>query len=281
MNKRPSKYFRSNRFIVNGENLISSKGLSNLNQFCDKKELTNNYIGTDQKIIDGNKWRFHNWVDELEKSDDVLETYANRVETILSTIDRHMDRTGIIKVLPQMTCCDLACSVGFVSIHFTNMGVKNIDCYDINLQELDRFQKCAVKLNLDKFRFFHLDLSHPFWSNVIPKYDLVFCLGIMYHMENPLLFMKNLYEITNKYCYLETDSLPSDGNKSEIELYKSGVTIDKNNVQYVLEQRPSFDAVIDLALASGFKSIKWLKPVGDDKTGYYGQKIKSVFFLRK
>jgi SAM-dependent methyltransferase len=251
---------------------------------CVIEELPNPYYGKSPVLSDGELWRHHDWCQELIDNNQFHETYAYRVETILATIDNHMRSSGIMSKLPDMTVCDLACSVGFTSIKCIRDGAKQVDAFDINMNELERFQKAAASLWIHQVRFLHADLEHPLWSLAVGTYQLVFCLGILYHTESPLLFMRNLYRTTGKYCYLETDSYPlmwPDGNRAVVNLERSGVTLRPGQVRYVLEQRPSHEAVVELAMTAGFTSIEHLPPVGEDKTGYYTTGVKSVFFLRK
>jgi hypothetical protein len=41
----------------------------------------------------------------------------------------------------------------------------------------------------------------------VGEFDLVFCAGVLYHLENPLLDLKRIRSVTREQLILETDSL--------------------------------------------------------------------------
>ena len=48
------------------------------------------------------------------------------------------------------------------------------------------------------------DFDEEITAEKLGKWDVVLCLGILYHMKYPFKFIKNLYDITNEFLLLET-----------------------------------------------------------------------------
>jgi len=125
-------------------------------------------------------------------------------------------------------------------------------------------------------------------------YPFVFALGIVYHVENPLLFTRNLYEISGDVCVIESDTpIFKETNRFRgngvVYLNKDQVTIEAGDVRKFAEFRPDREALIDMMLTSGFQSVEVLEPKPDDIAAYeasgdrshYATGEKSVLFCRK
>jgi FkbM family methyltransferase len=123
---------------------------------------------------------------------------AARAETI-----RHV--VGKLKpVLRLETALDAGCGVGFFSqtLEECGLSVCGFDGREENILEARK-------------RFPHL----PFETadiqdrNILElgRFDFVLCCGLIYHLENPLLAMRNLRALTGKCLLLESMCIPGDG----------------------------------------------------------------------
>lgn len=241
------------------------------------------------KILSGSGWRWHHDIEQLKSSDLLYTAYVDRVETLLCMIDTALDTEGLTDQLDNMIAADIAAAEGFVGIHYLAKGLKQIDSFELNRAQIQRCQMVQRLKQLDedadfsKFFMYRLDLESPNWSTVLAKsYDLVFCLGIVYHMENPMIFLRNIYEITGNLCIVESDTplLP----KTDLGILKqldSQVTLEQGNVRYILEQRPNRKALIDMLLAVGFSSVRTIPCPSDASCRYLRTGTKSVLVARK
>jgi hypothetical protein len=114
------------------------------------------------------------------------------------------------------------------------------------------------------------------------SYDLVFCLGIVYHMENPFRFLRNVAAITapGGVCIFESDT-PADAGARGLALRNSQVTLEPGQVRPVLEMRPSRRALRDMVLYAGFHCAQFIEPPADAACKYLAAKTKSVLLARK
>jgi len=241
------------------------------------------------KILSGRGWRWHHDIEQLKSSDFLYTAYVNRVETLFSMIDAALDTEGLTDKLDNMIAADIAAAEGFVGMRYLAKGLKQIDSFELNRGQIARCQMVQRLKQLDedtdfsKLFLYHMDLESPNWSTVLAKrYDLVFCLGIVYHMENPMIFLRNIYEITENLCIVESDTpiLPKT-DSGILKQLDSQVTLKQGNVRYILEQRPNRKALIDMLLAVGFSSVRTVPCPSDASCTYLRTGTKSVLLARK
>ncbi len=273
-------------------------GLSEFNQkdkqvewFDEKKFSAESLTDIQSWMLKENRWRHHHEMDFLKGSKQLYDAYSKRVEAMLEMIDDALVKFGIDKDLSKKSAVDLACSEGFVSFHYLEKGLKSIDCFELSLLGIERFQKIHAykKVADSSVRLGRIDLALPYWSDLLDKkYDIVFALGIIYHLENPFLFARNLYEITNEVCILESDTPVFEepkrfrGDNGVIYLHKDQVTLAEGNVRKLLEMRCDRKALVEIMLTSGFSKVVEI-PGRKKKDGsrYYNTKEKSLLVCFK
>jgi SAM-dependent methyltransferase len=101
------------------------------------------------------------------------------------------------------TAMDIGCGVGYLSVFLRDLGFDVIaaDGREENIQEArQRYPEIMFhRANVE-------DESVQQWGG----FDLVFCVGLLYHLENPLLAIRRLHSITNKCLIVESMCLPGD-----------------------------------------------------------------------
>ena len=112
-------------------------------------------------------------------------------------------------VLPPVTLADIGCLEGGFSVEFARMGleVTGLDVRESNIAAC-RYVKSMVKL--PNLRFIKDDA----WN--IGRYgpfDIVFCVGLLYHLDKPKEFLRLLADSTRKLLFIDTHF--STENKNE------------------------------------------------------------------
>lgn len=105
--------------------------------------------------------------------------------------------------LGMRTALDVGCGVGYLSAFLRDLGfdVTAVDGREENVQEARR--------RYPEIKFYRADVedaSVQQWG----AFDLVFCVGLLYHLENPLLAIRRLRSITSKCLIVESMCLPGD-----------------------------------------------------------------------
>jgi 2-polyprenyl-3-methyl-5-hydroxy-6-metoxy-1,4-benzoquinol methylase len=243
-----------------------------------------------EKILIHKKWRHHHGIAELETRDDLYVAYVRRIEEMLTLIRDALSRSGLLDSLGEKSIVDLAASEGFVSTRLVDWGATSIDAFELSDGGLERFGLVwnyldyAAKAHCGLYQ---LDFEQVNWAGQLDApYDLVFALGIIYHLENPLLFARNLYEATNEVCIIESDTPIFDepqrfrGN-GVVYLNKDQVTLSVGNVRKLIEFRPDREALIDMMLTAGFRSAEVLEPPPEVQGTFFARGEKSVLLCMK
>lgn len=169
---------------------------------------------------------------------------------------------------------DVACNCGGFSFEAAKLGseyVLGVDVVDRYIEQAN-FIKRALKLKQVEFR--RMDIEKLAISEV-GRFDIIFCFGILYHLENFVSVMRNLSSMTKDIMLVDTGikrtrftrepywkmNMPppyrpeSKNNARPIPargLWKR----DKEIVQF----RPNEAAVIQLLQFLGFATVKKIEP---------------------
>ena len=243
-----------------------------------------------ERILEHRKWRHHHGIDELASRSDLYVAYVRRVEEMLAMIHDALVRHDLLDRLGSTSIVDLAAAEGFVTTRFVDWGATKVDAVELNAGNLDRLALIWHYLNYHdraELNLSRMDFEQAGWGFNMPQsYSFVLALGIIYHLENPLLFARNLYEITDDVCIVESDT-PTFADPKRfrgngvVYLNKDQVTIEAGDVRKLIEFRPDREALIDIMLTSGFQSVEVLEPKPEANATFYATGEKSVLLCRK
>ncbi|HAI70437.1 MAG TPA: hypothetical protein DCM38_13500 [Gammaproteobacteria bacterium] len=160
------------------------------------------------------KWTSHNIPLTLS------ETTLNNQPLI-----EHDPRTRVIKdnlywlagkggSLAGLRLIDLGCLEGGLSFEMAreDMEVLGVEGWESNYLKC---QLIAEYFNLPHLRFAHLDVK-KLNRSTYGLFDVVLCCGLLYHLDDPVRFLKTLNEITHdtSILFLDTHIAPSDDQLS-------------------------------------------------------------------
>jgi len=121
--------------------------------------------------------------------------------TRLSMVERVM-RGYFGERVPHIRCIDAGCHEGFYSVAMARMGMREVHGFDVREASLEkaRFIASALKLRNISFAAGNCE-SLPQYQE---PFELCLFLGVLYHLENPMLCLRNLARITSEICIVET-----------------------------------------------------------------------------
>lgn len=146
-------------------------------------------------------------------------------------------------VLPLTTAVDIGCGVGYFSNVLRSLGlhVLGLDAREENVLEARR--------RYPHIRFEVMNVEDPRLLE-FGQFDLVFCFGLLYHLENPFQAIRNLSSMTAQFALLEGVCYPSSESMmvlvDEDDLDDQGV----NNIAFY----PSETCLLKMLYRSGYTS---------------------------
>ncbi len=197
-------------------------------------------------------------------TEELRSVHETREKAIFPLIDRLYP-----KGLERRHCLDVACNEGYFSqlLYQRGAAVKGIDIRDLNIQRARTIQE-LYRLDFERLRFevadFLLNQDSP------DTYELVFFLGLLYHLENPMGALRILYRITRTLVVIDTQ-LTRQNKPVETGWGQTSVTLELAASVALLQQEdseinnlaswknlsfiPNAAAVRQMLFAAGFSSV--------------------------
>jgi tRNA (mo5U34)-methyltransferase len=164
--------------------------------------------------------------------------------------------------LSGKTVLDLAAFDGAYSFLAAKRGAKVVLACDIGAGEEITFNQTLLD-TYTKFEFLRAEtklgnvhfvpLSALDIDKLQMKFDIVFCFGLYYHVENPLELFKKCYELTKEMLILEGEIFLWNNEPPNICAFYSGGE-DKYHDDKTNYFVPTVDCLLRMLMRVGFKS---------------------------
>lgn len=104
----------------------------------------------------------------------------------------------------ELRILDVGCGEGVYAIEAGLRGA-DVVALDARAQRMDTGAACAARHGLDNVRFLQKDVRHV-TRDAYGEFDVVFCLGLLYHLDVPDLFrvLENLHSICSGMLVVDT-----------------------------------------------------------------------------
>lgn len=176
-------------------------------------------------------------------------------------------REGIATVL------DVGCGFGFFSRYLKDMGLK-VSAFDIRKENV----AVAKYRNPDiDFKVYDIEDKSVCGLGV---FDMVFCFGTLYHLENPFRAIRNLYCLTGKFLLAETQIAPY--SYPGAALYEECNKEDQSLNYTVLI--PSESCFVKMFYKAGFRGVYSSKnPVlhKEFRASFINKKARTIFLATR
>ena len=131
-------------------------------------------------------------------SPEVLPIHQTRLEMVSGVVDRHFgDR------LQKIRCVDVGCHEGFYSVAMARKGVQQVRGIDLRESNLVKARFVVEVLGLRNV-VYEQGNCEDLPADAVGEYELCLCLGLLYHLENPMRCLRNISRITGELCVIET-----------------------------------------------------------------------------
>jgi hypothetical protein len=228
------------------------------------------------------RWRYHHGLPELRETEGFYSAYSTRVDAMLDMIDRALVIAGVTAPSDR-SFVDIGAAEGYVTNWLLDRGVSDVDAIELNISNISRMWLIRALKNQKGGRIGRVDLEKADWARSLGRrYDVTLALGVIYHMENPLLFARNLFELTDQVALVESDTPVFPDNVhfrgwGNIYLHRDQVTLEPGNIRYLTEMRPDRQALAELLLAAGFREVHAVVPPTEGtRSAYFDNGEKSL-----
>lgn len=167
--------------------------------------------------------------------------------------------------LKGLRVLDLGCNAGFWSMHCLENGaahVTAIDARDMHIKQAALVFDClgysSSRYNLTHGDVFQTDLRR------LGPFDIVLCLGLLYHVANPHLLLQSVFELAPTHVIIDTSI--NSGKQPVFTIKEESVEDPRNSINFSLVLIPSDTAVYRLIQSFGYDPTR-LEPNFSDYTG--------------
>ncbi len=123
-------------------------------------------------------------------------------ETRLAMVDQVVESCFGAR-LAEASCLDVGCHEGFYAVAMARRGMRRVVGMDVRETNLRKARFVAEALGLSNASFFEGNCEQ-LRAEEIGRFDLTLFLGVLYHLENPMLCLRNLSAVTKELAIVET-----------------------------------------------------------------------------
>jgi tRNA (mo5U34)-methyltransferase len=151
--------------------------------------------------------------------------------------------------LANKTIADIGCSNGYYMFRAAELNPKCVIGFEPVEQNFFSFHLFQHYLRSSKLAFELLGVEH---ITLFPNFfDLIFCMGIIYHRRNPLKMLRNIYDALKSEGELILESLVIPGD-DPTALFPKERYCQMPNVYFM----PTAECLKNMLLRTGFKDVQ-------------------------
>lgn len=195
---------------------------------------------------------------------DAADFNRKREEFVVPILD------SLIRAHALRTALDVGCGFGFFSQSLADLGLK-VSAIDARSENVS-----VAKTRSPEVDFRVGNIEAVALEN-FGAYDLVYCAGVLYHLENPLRALRNLVALTGKVLLIETVIAPFE---SQIAVLYEEPQLANQGVNYVACV-PTESWFIKALYRVGFPFVyraKTLPSHRDFRSSFIRQRRRTVLF---
>jgi ubiquinone/menaquinone biosynthesis C-methylase UbiE len=129
---------------------------------------------------------------------EVRPIFRTRLEMVNRAVDAHFGSR-----LPEIRCIDAGCHEGFYSVAMAQKGVRQVVAVDVRESNLRKARFIGETLELRNIEYRQANCEE-LTAERTGTFELTLFLGLLYHLENPMLCLRNIGAITTELCVIET-----------------------------------------------------------------------------
>ncbi|MGE5646273.1 MAG: class I SAM-dependent methyltransferase [Acidobacteriota bacterium] len=140
---------------------------------------------------------------------EVLPIHKTRLEMVNRALDGHFGPR-----LRDVRAIDVGCHEGFYTAALAQRGVRHVLGVDVREESLAKARFISGALGLTNVSWMQANCE-DLRVDETGEFDLTLFLGILYHLENPMLCLRNIARLTRELCLIETQVIDEVEGVSE------------------------------------------------------------------
>ncbi len=128
----------------------------------------------------------------------VVDIFDTRLAMLNRAVDAHFGHR-----LRDIECLDIGCHEGFYSLAMARRGVPSVTGVDAREENLRRARFVAAAMGVNGIDY-RLGRVETLAADVARTFDLTLFLGVLYHVEDPMLCLRQVAAATGELCIVET-----------------------------------------------------------------------------
>jgi hypothetical protein len=131
----------------------------------------------------------------------LAESHATRSRIVFSRLEELYGERW-----PQIDCLDIACNEGYYGMEVSRRGARRVVSFDARAVNIQKAEFVKRQLGLKRISFHQLDLLQ-LTPERFGTFDLTLCLGLLYHLDNPMDAIRRVRAVTKELCVIDTQVL--------------------------------------------------------------------------
>jgi len=106
----------------------------------------------------------------------------------------------------QLRCLDIACNEGYFGMEVAKRGAKEVVAFDAREINIEKAEFIRERQDLERISFQKADVG-DLTPERFGTFELTLCLGLLYHLENPMDTIRRVRAVTTDLCVIDTQVL--------------------------------------------------------------------------
>jgi tRNA (mo5U34)-methyltransferase len=215
--------------------------------------------------------------------------HHTRTQMLHTTLDEHFAENAT-----SLTAIDLACHQGWFAVELAKRGFNRVLATDAREHHTDDTRLISEAYQLQQ----HIDTLtcdvHALDLQALGQFDLVLCLGLIYHLENPIGALRKAHALCKQLCIIETQIAPGQTGLVDYGSHRfvkpieaSFVVVDETYETHGPEAStlgisliPDLNGLIWILKRIGFKTVKVLPaPENAYEQLRYGKRVMLAAYV--
>jgi ubiquinone/menaquinone biosynthesis C-methylase UbiE len=129
---------------------------------------------------------------------EILPIHQTRLEMVNRVVDGYFGER-----VRQIRCIDVGCHEGYYSMAMARKGMREVRGVDVRASNLEKARLVTEVCGLRNVVYEQKNCEE-LGVGEAGRYELCLFLGLLYHLENPMLCLRNISRVTGELCVIET-----------------------------------------------------------------------------